>query len=92
MSVETQSIADTALGLSAAESQILRTEQQDIENSVRAKSLNTNSAGRNQSLQGRILLDVESLQRLQDHLENVIKSVGDRIDEVGVYAASLYET
>jgi hypothetical protein len=89
MSVEIRSIADTALGFSAAELQILRAQQQDVENSVRAKGLNTNSAGRSQSLQGRILLDVKSLQSLQDHLENVIRLAGGKIDEVGVCAAPL---
>ena len=88
MSVETHSIADTALGLSAAEIQILRTQQQTIvqrtSQRTSQRSLHISSAATSQSLQGRVLLDPHSLQNLQDHLQNVVRAVEGRIDEVGV--------
>lgn len=94
----TQSIADTALGLTAAEVQILRTQQQTIaqrahQGAAAERGRGTSrhsqqpnsraaSAASSQSLQGRVLLDPRSLQNLQVHLENVVRSVEGRIDEV----------
>jgi hypothetical protein len=93
----TQSIADTALGLTAAELQILRTQQQNIAQRAHQgaaadrgrgtsrhsqPSSRAASAASSQSLQGRVLLDPRSLQNLQVHLENVVRSVESRIDDV----------
>lgn len=92
-----QTIADTALGLTAAELQILRTQQQTIAqrghqgaaaDRGRGPSRHSQpssraaSAASSQSLQGRILLDPRSLHNLQVHLENVARAVEGRIDEV----------
>jgi hypothetical protein len=92
-----QSIADTALGLTAAEVQILRTQQQTIAQrghqgaaADRGRGASRHSqpssraasAASSQSLQGRILLDPRSLHNLQVHLENVVRAAEGRIDEV----------
>lgn len=92
-----QSIADTALGLTAAELQILRQQQQSIQQRAHQgapadrgrgtsrhsqPSSRAASAASSQSLQGRVLLDPRSLQNLQAHLENVVRSVELRIDDV----------
>jgi hypothetical protein len=81
------SIADTALGLSASEIQILRTQQQTIEQRTSQLRFHPSSASTSQSLQGRVLLDPHSLRNLEDHLQYAVRTVEGRIDEVGVPTA-----
>ena len=96
----TQSIADTALGFTAAELQIFRQQQQILaqrshQDTAAARGRGTNrhsqpssraasAASSNQSIQGRVLLDPRSLQNLQIHLENIIRQVEGRVDDVSL--------
>lgn len=91
------SVADTQLGLTAGEIQILRQQQQVM--AQRSHQGGNPGRGREQSRhsqpssravsaassQGgptRLILDPRHLQALQTHMDNLLRAVGNRINEV----------
>jgi hypothetical protein len=93
-----QSVADTNLGLTASEIQILRQQQQVAAQGHaaqsqagrgRGQSRSSNpssraaSAASSQGGQGRVFLDPGSLQRLHAHFEHLMRRIQDRIADVG---------
>jgi hypothetical protein len=92
-----QSVADTNLGLTASEIQILRQQQQIAAQGHaaqsqagrgRGQSRSSNpssraaSAASSQGGQGRVFLDPGSLQRLYAHFEHLMRRIQDRIADV----------
>jgi len=91
------SIADTALGLTTSELQILRQEQQlaaqrshQPETALRGRgnsrssqpSSRAASAASSAGGQGRVFLDPSSLQQLNAHFEHLMRRIQNRIDVV----------
>lgn len=90
------SIADTALGLSLADLQMLRQGQQlAVQNIGRASKGGRPSKASRSNLQagpaqpGRILLDDSSLARLSAHFEALLRSIQNRINDVSSIADSV---
>ena len=90
------SIPDTALGLTPSELIILRQQQQIAAQQHQAQTASRGrgnsrtsqpssraaSAASSQGGQGRVYLDPGSLQRLNAHLEALMRRIQDRIDDV----------
>ena len=92
-----QSVADSVLGLTQSELLTLRQQQQILaqrshQGGMTDRGRGTSrqsqpssravSAASSQSVPGRILLDPHSLQALYAHLENVMRGIQRRIEEV----------
>lgn len=90
-----QSIADTHLGLTAAEIQLFRHEQQVAaqghasqahagrgRGQSRSSVPGSRAASAASSGQGRVFLDQNSLERLLAHFAHLMESIEDRIDDV----------
>ena len=92
-----QSVADTNLGLTASEIQLLRQHQQIAAQGHAAQSQSGRGRGQSRSSnpssraasaassqggQGRVFLDPGSLQRLHAHFEHLMRRIQDRIADV----------
>lgn len=102
-----QSIPDTALGLTQGEIQFLRHHQQvmaqrshqgtggndrgRVPNRHSQPNSRAASAASSQSVQNRVVLDPRSLAALSTHLDNVMRAIENRLNEVSQVKSGLVE-
>ena len=94
-----RTVADTELGLTQGELQMLRQQQQVMaqrshQNAYPGRgrgdsrhsqaSSRAVSAASSHTVPNRVILDSRHLLALQTHLDNVMRSIGNRIEEVGI--------